>query len=99
MIQQPAAQSTLQQINAGERRMQRGPLVPPLPCPPARLDLAQPFDHHLVVAAVRPAVERQPHPQGRGIAAGQQHAVAPEIVKAQPVFAQPTDQPGQGSAA
>jgi len=52
---------------------------------PARLDLADPFDHHFAVAPMRPAVQRQAHPHRGPLAAWQQQAVAAKIRKCPPL--------------
>lgn len=55
---------------------------------PACLDLAKALGDHLIVLTVRAPVQRQADPHCGIVVGGEKQAVAPEILKTQPVAAQ-----------
>jgi hypothetical protein len=89
VIEQTPAQRTLEQAQSHQHFAQRGIALPGLP---ARFDLPQPFQHHFVVASMRPSMHRQPHPHCGFFGAGQKQAIAAKIVKSQSVRANSCDQ-------
>jgi len=83
-VEQPTAQRALKQFEPLCRLTNRDFGGAAAQHRPAGLDLPDPFDHERVIGAVRPAVEWQAHFHRPGIACGQQKAIAPKIVKAEP---------------
>jgi len=92
MIQQPAPQSALQQVQPHQRIDGRAFATAVSSCPPPCLDLAKPFHNHFIVMAVRSPMHRQDRAERGALCRGEEQAVAPEIVKAQPILPDPPKQ-------
>jgi len=78
----------LQQRKAEQRLFERVVGYAQAPLGPAAFDLADPLEHHRVVTAVRPAMQRQADAQGRAFGARKQQAVAAKVVEADPIAPQ-----------
>ncbi len=80
-IEQAATQRSLEETKAEERFLTRRHRRRWSRCVPTSLDLSDPFDHHRVVGAMRPAMERQAEPPCRLGPCRQQHPVMAEIIE------------------
>ena len=85
LIEQAAAQGALEQLQPFQRVMKRHFRSAKSGCGPGPLDLADPLDHHGVVIAMRPAVQRQTDPHHSMVVGGKQQTVVTEIVEVQSV--------------
>lgn len=61
-FEQTATQCVLQQVETHERLDIRPIAIAGTHLAPMQLDLASPIDHHLVIAPMRPAMERKANP-------------------------------------
>jgi hypothetical protein len=93
--QQAATQRALEQVKAEQRFVRRGIASARAGGCPARLDLADAFDHHRVVIAVRASVQWQTKQPRARILGWKEQAISAKIVKSDPAAADRTEQTGE----
>ena len=96
--EQPPPERTLEQAKAHQRLVERHFGCPRAQRRPVRLDLPDALADHLVIGAVRPAMQRQAHAHGGAVAGRQQQAVMAKIVKSYAIAADHVEQRTKAAA-